>query len=174
MTRTSRLDAMNRASEAETGERLRACNASPRWIEQVLARRPYPDVDTFLDTAEHVARTLAWSEVQEALDAHPRIGERAAGASTEAQWSRREQSAVGTSDAATQDALRAGNAAYERRFGHVFLIRAAGRSAEEMAAELDRRLGNDEARERAEVTEQLAQITRLRVETLLADRHPNL
>ena len=68
----------------------------------------------------------------------------------------------------TQDALRAGNAEYERRFGHVFLIRAAGRSAEEMAAELDRRLANDDARERAEVTEQLAQITRLRVQSLLA------
>jgi 2-oxo-4-hydroxy-4-carboxy-5-ureidoimidazoline decarboxylase len=37
-----------------------------------------------------------------------------------------------------------------------------------MLAELQRRLGNDEARERAEVTEQLAQITRLRVERLLA------
>ena len=168
MTRTSRLDAMNRASEAETGERLRACNASPRWIEQVLARRPYPDVDTFLDTAEHVARTLAWSEVQEALDAHPRIGERAAGEDTEAQWSRREQSAVGSSDARMQEALRTRNAAYERRFGHVFLISAAGRSAEEMVAELDRRLGNDPTRERAEVTEQLAQITRLRLQTLLA------
>ena len=130
--------------------------------------RPYADVDSLLDTAEHAARALDWAEVQQALDAHPRIGERADGASTEAQWSRREQSAVGTSDAATQDALRAGNAAYERRFGHVFLIRAAGRSAEEMAAELDRRLANDDARERAEVTEQLAQITRLRVQSLLA------
>jgi 2-oxo-4-hydroxy-4-carboxy-5-ureidoimidazoline decarboxylase len=37
-----------------------------------------------------------------------------------------------------------------------------------MVAELDRRLGNDEASERAEVTEQLAQITRLRVQTMLA------
>ena len=55
--------------------------------------------------------------------------------------------------------LRTRNEEYERRFGHVFLIRAAGRSAEEMVTELDRRLGNDPTRERAEVTEQLAQIT---------------
>ena len=82
--------------------------------------------------------------------------------------SRDDPSAVGTSDARTQDALRTGNAEYERRFGYVFLIRAAGRSAEEMVTELDRRLANDEGRERAEVTEQLAQITRLRVATLLA------
>ena len=61
-----------------------------------------------------------------------------------------------------------GNQEYERRFGHVFLIRADGRSAEEMLAELRRRLDNDEMRERAEVTDQLAQISRLRVERLLA------
>jgi 2-oxo-4-hydroxy-4-carboxy-5-ureidoimidazoline decarboxylase len=162
------LDSVNTGSDAQAADRLSACNASPRWIEEVLAGRPYADVDALLDTAEHAARALDWAEVQKALDAHPRIGERAEGGSTEAQWSRREQSAVGTSDAATQDALRAGNAAYERRFGHVFLIRAAGRSAEEMAAELDRRLANDDARERVEVTEQLAQITRLRVQSLLA------
>ncbi len=71
-------------------------------------------------------------------------------------------------DAQAAEQLRACNAEYERRFGHVFLIRAAGRSAEEMLTELDRRLANDEDRERAEVTEQLAQITRLRLQTLLA------
>jgi 2-oxo-4-hydroxy-4-carboxy-5-ureidoimidazoline decarboxylase len=162
------LDSVNTGSDAQAADRLHACNASPRWIAQVLAGRPYTDVDALLDTAENAARALDWAEVRQALDAHPRIGERAEGASTEAQWSRREQSAVGTSDSATQDALHTGNAAYERRFGHVFLIRAAGRSAEEMAAELDRRLANDDARERAEVTEQLAQITRLRVQSLLA------
>ena len=168
MTLTGRLDVVNRLSDAHAAEQLRACDASPRWIEQVLAHRPYADLDTVLDVAEHVARDLDWTEVRRALDAHPRIGERAEGGSTEAQWSRREQAAVGTSTTATRDALRTGNAEYERRFGHVFLIRAAGRSAEEMAAELDRRLRNDKAGERSEVTEQLAQITRLRVQSLLA------
>ena len=134
----------------------------------MLAHRPYADLDSFLDTAERVARDLAWGEVHRALDAHPRIGERAGGGSTEAQWSRREQSAVATTRRPDSGALRTRNAEYERRFGHVFLIRAAGRSAEEMVTELDRRLANDEGRERAEVTEQLAQITRLRLQTLLA------
>jgi 2-oxo-4-hydroxy-4-carboxy-5-ureidoimidazoline decarboxylase len=86
----------------------------------------------------------------------------------EAEWSRREQ-AVGRSDVTTQDALREGNAAYERRFGNVFLIRAAGRRAPETLVELRRRLGNDEASERGEVTEELAQITRLRLEKLLSE-----
>src|ERR1044072_7664453 len=150
MTHTGRLDVVNRLPDAHAAEQLPACNASPRWIEQVLAHRPYADLDTVLDTAENAARDLEWSEVRRALDAHPRIGQRAEGGSTEARWSRREQSAVGTSDARIQEMLRAGNAEYERRFGHVFLIRAAGRSAEEMVAELDRRLGTGESRERAQ------------------------
>jgi 2-oxo-4-hydroxy-4-carboxy-5-ureidoimidazoline decarboxylase len=70
-------------------------------------------------------------------------------------------------DAATRAALLDGNRAYEERFGHVFLIRAAGRSPEEMLAELRRRLDNDAAAERAEATEQLAQITGLRVRGLV-------
>jgi 2-oxo-4-hydroxy-4-carboxy-5-ureidoimidazoline decarboxylase len=166
--RVEQLDTVNLASGAQAAEHLRACNASPEWIEQVLAHRPYADADSLLTTGECVARSLPWKEVRRALDAHPRIGERAAGEDTEAQWSRREQSAVGSSDARMQEALRTRNEAYERRFGHVFLISAAGRSAEEMVVELDRRLGNDPTRERAEVTEQLAQITRLRLQALLA------
>ena len=65
-------------------------------------------------------------------------------------------------------ALADGNRAYEERFDHVFLIRASGRSPEEMLAELRRRLDNDEESERAEVTEQLAQITALRVRELVS------
>lgn len=64
-------------------------------------------------------------------------------------------------------ALAAGNRAYEERFGHVYLIRASGRSPAELLAELRRRLDNDEASERVEVTRQLAEITRLRMERLV-------
>jgi 2-oxo-4-hydroxy-4-carboxy-5-ureidoimidazoline decarboxylase len=71
-------------------------------------------------------------------------------------------------DAEVRAALMEGNRAYEERFDQVFLIRAAGRSPEEMLAELRRRLGNDVGAERAEVTEQLAQITALRVKGIVA------
>ena len=71
-------------------------------------------------------------------------------------------------DDGTRAALLEGNVAYEERFDHVFLIRAAGRSPDEMLAELRRRLGNDAETERREVTEQLAQITALRVRELVS------
>jgi 2-oxo-4-hydroxy-4-carboxy-5-ureidoimidazoline decarboxylase len=78
--------------------------------------------------------------------------------------SRSEQSGVEAADAAR---LRSGNAAYEARFGHVFLVRAAGRSSGEILAELERRLVNDEAAERAETVTALRDIALLRLEGLV-------
>ena len=75
--------------------------------------------------------------------------------------------AVGAADDQVQAALAEGNRAYEERFGHVFLIRADGRSAEEMLAALRERLGNDPDTEWREVAEELREITRLRLERLL-------
>ena len=121
-----------------------------------------------LDAADAACRHLTEADVAEALDAHPRIGDRAEGESTDAQFSRAEQASVADVDASTREQLRAGNLAYEERFGRVFLIRAAGRSPAEMLAELRRRLGNDPDTERREVADQLCQITRLRVERQLA------
>jgi 2-oxo-4-hydroxy-4-carboxy-5-ureidoimidazoline decarboxylase len=148
-------------------EALRACCASSVWVERVWAARPFRSRAELLDTAEAACRALNRAAVEEALAGHPRIGDRATGQSPEARWSRQEQASVTGTDEETRDALLAGNRAYERRFGHVFLIRAAGRSAAEMLTELRRRLANDAATERREVVDQLAQITRLRVERLL-------
>ncbi len=161
------LDDFNREPPDRAVEALRACSAAPRFAAELIAGRPYPDVETLVARAEDVARALPWDEVALALAAHPRIGERVEGASAEAAASRREQSSKGGADDATRAALLEGNREYAQRFGHVFLIRAAGRSPGEMLAELRRRLGNDEGTERREATEQLAQITALRVRELV-------
>jgi len=153
---------------AEAAEReLATCNAAPRFVREVAARRPYPTAAALAETAATVAGGLGWDEVAVALAAHPRIGERAAGDSAEAASSRREQSAMTRAGDEVTQALADGNRAYERRFGHVFLIRAAGRGPDEILSELTRRLGNDPAAERAETTAELAEITRLRVERLV-------
>ena len=168
MRRVGSLAEFNELPVAAAERELRACNAAPRFATEVAAGRPYADPAAAAGAAERVALGLAWPEVEQALAGHPRIGERAAGDSAEAAASRREQAAVGTADAELRAELAAANRAYEDRFGHVFLIRAAGREPAEILAELRRRLGSEPAAERAETTRQLAQITRLRVETLVA------
>ena len=92
-----------------------------------------------------------------------RLGERRLGSTTEDRWSRSEQAGALALDTDVQERLAEGNRRYEERFGHVFLIRAAGRSAEEMLAALEERLGHDDDTERDVVRRELAEIVRLRL-----------
>jgi 2-oxo-4-hydroxy-4-carboxy-5-ureidoimidazoline decarboxylase len=162
------LDSFNAEPPERAVERLHACNAAPSFAAAVVAGRPYASAEALVARAEEVSRALPWPEVTAALAAHPRIGDRVQGSSAEAAASRTEQSAMGTASDGVRAAIVAGNRAYEQRFDQVFLIRAAGRSPAELLAELERRLANDPADERAEVTEQLAQITGLRVRGLVS------
>jgi 2-oxo-4-hydroxy-4-carboxy-5-ureidoimidazoline decarboxylase len=139
-------------------------------VAAIADGRPYGGWSELAAAATAGIKALRWSDVLEALDAHPRIGERAAGESREAAWSRAEQSAAATADAAVLGVLARVNAEYERRFGHVFLIRASGRSAEQILAEARRRLGNDAVAEQQEVRAELAGIVLLRLERLASQR----
>jgi 2-oxo-4-hydroxy-4-carboxy-5-ureidoimidazoline decarboxylase len=144
-----------------TREVLLGCLSVPRWADDVLAGQPYDDTDALLEAADAAARVLSDDELEQALSGHPRIGERGGA------QSQREQSGVDPAEGDTASRLAAGNAAYEQRFGRVFLIRAAGRDAEEIMAELDRRLRNDDATERAETVDNLRQIALLRLEAAI-------
>lgn len=149
-------------------EQLLACCAAPTWCADIAAKRPYDDRSEIIAAADAAARGLSWAEVLAGLSAHPRIGERAAGDSAEAAWSRREQAAAARSaDDVTRAALVEANHAYEERFGHVFLIFASGKTQAEILAAARERLGNDEASERVIVADQLREIALLRLERVL-------
>jgi 2-oxo-4-hydroxy-4-carboxy-5-ureidoimidazoline decarboxylase len=90
------------------------------------------------------------------------------GHAAEAALSRQEQGAVNESDAALARALREGNARYEARFGRVFLIRAKGRSGEDILQALER-LKNSDAQEVQAALEQLREITLLRLEGVIGE-----
>ncbi|GAA1019371.1 OHCU decarboxylase [Acrocarpospora pleiomorpha] len=149
---------------------LLACCASPRWADAVLALAPYRTVGDLTAAGEAALAGLGWDDILEALAAHPRIGDRAAGADREASWSRSEQAGTAHADAAILGALRQGNEAYERRFGHVYLICATGRPAEEMLDLLLARLANDPDVERKIVRDELGKIVKLRLAKLWVGR----
>lgn len=160
------LDTFNAASAASLTSSLLACCDVPGWAQTLIGNRPYADVDSLLAAADEAAREFGAAEVEKALAAHPRIGERATGTSSEASWSRREQSGVDNAES-TQDALLRGNRAYEARFGRVFLICASGLSGEQILTALHERLDNDEATETAVVASELRKIALLRLQGLL-------
>ena len=156
------LEEFNALPEPEARARLAACLDVPRWVDTVLAGRPYADTGALRAVATTAAE-LDDEELEQALARHPRIGERA-GAGHDAAHSAREQAGVDPADHDVARRIAEGNRAYEERFDRVFLIRASGRTGPEILAELERRLGNNDATEREETVQQLREIALLRLD----------
>lgn len=163
------LRAFNSADETTAVETVAVWARIPAWAQEVAAGRPYPTVDAALERADALARTWSRGDLDAALAHHPRIGQRVAGSGAEADASRREQAAMSGASEDIATAMARANADYEERFGRVFLIRAAGRTADEMLREARRRLTNDDDTEAAEALGQLREIALLRARTTLED-----
>jgi 2-oxo-4-hydroxy-4-carboxy-5-ureidoimidazoline decarboxylase len=147
---------------------LMASLAVPRWVDDVVRVAPFASVAELLEVASEAATPLSASEVDEAIAHHPRIGEKPVGDGAAQAFSRDEQAGIGSDDDDLAAGIAAGNAAYEERFGRVFIIRAAGRSRAEILTELERRLELPNSSELKIVGEQLRDIALVRIEKLWA------
>ena len=141
-------------------ELLLRCCAAPGWARQVTEGRPYESVPDLLAAADAAWAARDPGDLDAAMAGHPRIGERRLSG-----WSAGEQAGVGE-DAATIAALADANAAYEQRFGHVFLICATGRGPAEILAELNRRMSHDPATECEVAAAEIGKINALRLRKL--------
>ncbi|MFJ4484612.1 2-oxo-4-hydroxy-4-carboxy-5-ureidoimidazoline decarboxylase [Streptomyces longwoodensis] len=123
---------------------LLACLHSPRWARRVADHRPYPTVDALLAAADEAAYDLGPGDLAEALaaEALPPLP-------------------PGTYEAA-HTALRAAHAAYEARFGHVFVIylgdTPAGETLDRLLEGIRSRLTNDPEEERVLAAEELRRL----------------
>ena len=156
------LAELNALPDDEAAGVLLGCCAAPGWARRVAAGRPYATVDELLAAADAAWADLEPGDLDAAMAGHPRIGERRLSG-----WSQGEQSGVGSDDGTAQ-ALREANAAYEDRFGHVFLICATGRGAGEILAELRRRIANDPGTEREVAAGEIGKINAIRLRKLVA------
>jgi 2-oxo-4-hydroxy-4-carboxy-5-ureidoimidazoline decarboxylase len=163
------LNALPREGAAEL---LVACCGSARWVERVIARRPYATLGELIELSDDVWRGLDERDWLEAFAHHPRIGgrqstvpqsDRAAG------WSTAEQSAVATAPESTRSELSAVNEEYERRFGFIYIVCAAGRSAAELLALARARLGNAPEQELHVAANEQRLITNRRLRTLITE-----
>ena len=143
----------------------RACGSS-RWVDRMMARRPFGRDAKLLSAARVEWFGLTEADWLEAFSHHPRIGDRA---SLEARFpathdlSSNEQARVGGAHAEVIAALVAANERYLERFGFIFIVCATGKSAEEMLGLLCDRLSNDRATELRIAAEEQARITALRL-----------
>lgn len=167
-----RIDEFNELDAAEARARALVWAAVPRWADGIVVRRPYASAHELAEIAARLTRTWGRIELDAALAHHPRIGATVTGAGAEAAASRSEQSSMAGAPADVAARMAEGNRAYERRFGRVFLIRAAGRSPDEMLAALEHRLTNDDGDEVREAVAQLAEIALLRLRDAVHDPAP--
>lgn len=165
------LATFNALPDAEAAAVVRPCADIPAWVDDVVSGRPYPTRDALVRHAADAAAHWSESDLTAALAHHPRIGERARGDTREAAMSRQEQGASSADDV-TAAAIADGNVAYEERFGRIFLIRAAGRTAREILGNLTARLRNDDATETLVAIDELRQIALLRLEGLIDEETP--
>lgn len=165
----SELNQLDRAQAAEGFFRCCGCRA---WADRMADGRPYADGAQVHAAADAAALAMTDADWLEAFTAHPRIGDveslRKKFADTKA-WASSEQSGV---QQAAEDVIRGladGNAEYERRFGHIFIVCATGKSAAEMLDLLRRRLPNNPGTERRIAAAEQMKITHIRIDKWLED-----
>jgi 2-oxo-4-hydroxy-4-carboxy-5-ureidoimidazoline decarboxylase len=153
------LGSFNAAPAHDAERTALACCASRMFAKAVADGRPYPDAAALLAAVDATFTALSWDDILEAMDEHPRIGDRAARGAMSAA----EQSGTAAASDEIRQGLADGNLAYEQRFGYIFLICATGLSGREMLDQLRARLEHDEEAERTVVRDELRKITRLRM-----------
>jgi 2-oxo-4-hydroxy-4-carboxy-5-ureidoimidazoline decarboxylase len=160
------LAELNERPDDEVRPPLLACCSSRRWADAMLAGRPYVTEGDLLAANDAAVALLTRDDLREALDGHPRIGAtREAGG-----WSGQEQAGVSEADAVLMRELAEGNAAYEEKFGHLYLVCATGRSGDELLELLRQRMGNSAEDEWEVVAGELAKINGIRLRELAADQ----
>lgn len=167
------INRLNQMDAAETKAKLFACCGSKLWASELSARRPFPDEEALLTMGDVTWWGLEQSDWLEAFGQHPRIGDLE---SLQKKYpgndnpAAKEQAGVDSASHDILDELAKANQTYEERFGYIFIICATGKTAEEMLVRLNSRLGNDPARELKIAAEEQRQITRIRLQKLVAAR----
>lgn len=156
------------AQEAEAA--FLQCCGSAKWARAMTAQRPFQNAFQLFEAAERLFATLHREDWLEAFRSHPRIGEKkvvVGPPAAAAQWSEQEQSSVCRASARLLEELSEANRAYLERFGYIFIVRATGRSSEEMLTIVKQRLSNDAETELRIAAAEQKRITQLRLGKLL-------
>lgn len=163
------LDDLNTLGREAAEQELLRCCGSERWAREVVASRPWPNLEALAEAADKIWCEVTTVDRLQAFAAHPRIGESGrAGRAGGQSWSSQEQSRVEAASHDARERLAAANDDYEARFGFIFIVCATGKSAEEMLAIVNERLRHSREEELGIAAEEQRKITRLRLTKLVS------
>ena len=146
------------------------CCTSERWVEKMVAGRPYVDAKSLRETADQYWDQMREKDYLQAFDGHPKIGDVN---SLKAKYANTKELASGEQAGANKAndqliiSLAEENRAYEEKYGFIFIVCATGKSAEDMLNLMRARLNNDRHRELEIASEEQRKIFHLRLEKIL-------
>ena len=160
---------INNLDLEEATRALTRCCGATKWVEAMLAKRPFASIESLYSSGEEIWWSLDGKDWLQAFAHHPKIGDLGslrAKFSTTGQWAAKEQSGVNQAPEEVLKSLAQGNEDYLKKFGYIFIVCATGKSAGEMLGLLQQRLHNEPDVELRTAAGEQAKITRLRLEKL--------
>ena len=148
-------------------QQLLACCHCLTWAKRVAAAAPFDLAEELLEVADAAWAEATEADILEAFSGHPEIGDLPALRNRFAKTASAEQGQVTQAPDEVLLKLKAGNEAYRDKFGFIFIVFAANKSAEEMLALLEQRSTNDRAEELVNGAREQGLITRLRLSQLI-------
>lgn len=165
------LQRLNNWNEKTAWDALLKCCGASKWALRVMNARPFADLEALEAASERAFSTLEAIDWREAFSHHPQLGDLASlrqKFAATSEWASGEQAGTQAAPEVVLGELAQKNQEYLDKFGFIFILCAMGKSAAEMLAALQARIGNDAPTELQNAAEQQKQITRLRLEKLLA------
>lgn len=166
----SDLAALNRLDRDAFVARLGSVFEHAEWVaEAAFPARPFASVEALHAAMMRAVRTAPENRRLAFLNGHPELAGPEARARAMTAESAEEQGGAGLdrlsqADAATFDRL---NAAYRERFGFPFIVAVRNRSLREILALFEARLLRSRAEEEATALDEIAAITRMRLDLLV-------
>ncbi|MGW1228772.1 2-oxo-4-hydroxy-4-carboxy-5-ureidoimidazoline decarboxylase [Streptomyces sp. NPDC001515] len=150
------LRRFNAAPAAEAEAALLECYGSRHWARRLADHRPYPDLDALLAAADEAGYDLSPGDRAEALAAEVSPGLRP------------------DAPPSAHLALSAAHAAYESRFGHVFVICLdaflPAEHPDQVLAGIRARLAHDPEHERVVTADEMRRLARGRIIELVSSQ----
>lgn len=164
------LDRINQLSVDEARAEFLRCCGSTRWAKQMIERRPFTGAPDLFAAAEDIWYGLSSFDWMEAFSHHPKIGGldslRATFAGAKDSAASEPAGVQGSLEEILKE-LAEGIRQYEKKFGFMFIVTAAGKNATILLALLKERLSNDLATELKIAAGDQNKITRLRLQKLI-------
>ena len=163
---------LNQLSDADAAFAFSNCCTAQRWIQAMVAARPFSSKQQCLELADEVWRKSDETDFLQAFEGHPKIGDvsslKAKYAHTK-QLASGEQGAVNDASDDILERLAQGNNDYYEKNGFIFIVCASGKSAAEMLGLLEQRLPNSRDQELLNAAAEQAKITAIRINKLLPE-----